>query len=148
MKKPLLVEKVTGQAGMNLVFKIREDVFVIEQEVAPEEEYDDFEDSSTHFLASIGGDPVGTARWRFTPHGIKLERFAVQKHARGKGVGQALVAAVLRDIQAHPDAKNQKRYLHAQLKAIPLYEKFGFKKVGELFEECSILHYEMVWSEI
>ena len=139
----LLVEKVTGKAGRDIIFKIREEVFVVEQKVDAADEYDEFEETSTHFLASLGGKPVGTARWRFTPYGIKLERFAVRKDARGKGVGQALVSAVLRDIMVHPEASGKKRYLNAQLEAVPLYAKFGFQKVGDQFEECNILHYKM-----
>lgn len=139
----LLVEKVTGKTGLDLALKIREEVFVFEQNVDPEAEYDQFEDGSNHFLASINGKPVGTARWRFTENGIKLERFAVIKEARRKGVGQALVTAVLRDIMVHPEAQGKKQYLHAQLQAVPLYSKFGFQKIGDIFEECNILHYRM-----
>ena len=137
------VEKITTKEQLNAAFYIREQVFVVEQEVAAEEEYDEFEDSSLHFLASLDGQPVGTARWRFTANGVKMERFAVLEEARGKGVGQALVAAVLADIDALPEAKGKMKYLHSQLHAMPLYAKFGFQQVGEQFEECSILHYKM-----
>ncbi|NVK49669.1 MAG: GNAT family N-acetyltransferase, partial [Cyclobacteriaceae bacterium] len=60
----LLVEKVTGKAGMDHAFKIRTEVFVKEQKVDPDAEYDEYEESSTHFLASLNGKAVGTARWR------------------------------------------------------------------------------------
>ncbi len=139
----LQVEKITDKKGLDEAFKIREKVFVIEQEVDPKEEYDEFEESSTHFLASLDGVPVGTARWRFTANGVKLERFAVLEEARGNGVGQGLVAAVLKDIAENKDAVGKLRYLHAQLTAVPLYSKFGFTKEGDIFEECNILHYKM-----
>lgn len=137
------VEKVTDQSSLQDAFKIRELVFVIEQEVDPTEEYDEFEDTSTHFLAKLDGKPVGTARWRFTKNGVKMERFAVLEEARGKGVGQALVAAVLEDVNSTSEANGKTKYLHAQLTAMPLYSKFGFKSVGEMFEECNIQHYKM-----
>uniref|UniRef100_UPI0040485B82 GNAT family N-acetyltransferase n=1 Tax=Algoriphagus sp. TaxID=1872435 RepID=UPI0040485B82 len=137
------VEKITTKEGLQAAFDIRELVFVVEQEVDAAEEYDEFEDSSVHFLAKVEGRPVGTARWRFTQNGVKMERFAVLKVARGKGVGQALVAAVLGDIDQHPDTKGKKKYLHAQIHAMPLYAKFGFQVVGDQFEECAILHYKM-----
>ena len=137
------VEKITTKEGLQAAFDIRELVFVVEQEVDAAEEYDEFEDSSVHFLAKVEGTPVGTARWRFTQNGVKMERFAVLKVARGKGVGQALVAAVLGDIEQHPDTKGKKKYLHAQIHAMPLYAKFGFQVVGDQFEECAILHYKM-----
>uniref|UniRef100_UPI004047E0A6 GNAT family N-acetyltransferase n=1 Tax=Algoriphagus sp. TaxID=1872435 RepID=UPI004047E0A6 len=137
------VEKITTKEGLQAAFDIRELVFVVEQEVDAAEEYDEFEDSSVHFLAKVEGTPVGTARWRFTQNGVKMERFAVLKVARGKGVGQALVAAVLGDIDQHPDTKGKKKYLHAQIHAMPLYAKFGFQVLGDQFEECAILHYKM-----
>lgn len=137
------VEKITTKEGLQAAFDIRELVFVVEQEVDAAEEYDEFEDSSVHFLAKVEGTPVGTARWRFTENGVKMERFAVLKAARGKGVGQALVAAVLVDIDQHPDTNGKKKYLHAQIHAMPLYAKFGFQAVGDQFEECAILHYKM-----
>jgi predicted GNAT family N-acyltransferase len=137
------VEKVLTKEQLSTVFKIREDVFVIEQEVDPSEEYDEFESTSTHFLAKIDEQPAGTARWRFTDNGVKLERFAVLKDMRGAGVGYALVQAVISDIAASPEAKGKKLYLHAQLDAMPLYSKFGFSKVGPMFEECNIQHFKM-----
>ncbi|WP_057939298.1 GNAT family N-acetyltransferase [Algoriphagus resistens] len=139
----LQVEKITRDNQLKSAFWIREQVFVLEQEVDPKEEYDEFESISKHFLACLDDKPVGTARWRVTSNGIKLERFAVLKEARGKGVGQALVAAVLEDIGGNPDTKGKIKYLHAQLTAVPLYSKFGFEKIGESFEECNIWHYKM-----
>lgn len=128
---------------LKTVFEIREEVFVIEQEVDPSEEYDEFEDISTHFLAKFGNEAAGTARWRFTDNGVKLERFAVLKPMRAKGVGFALVNAVVGDIKNHPNSKDKKLYLHAQLDAMPLYAKFGFQKVGDMFEEFNIKHFKM-----
>ena len=55
------------------------------------------------------------------------------------GLGQELVKAVLADLPA--DASYV--YLHAQVQAVPLYEKFGFEKVGPEFEEAGIRHYKM-----
>ena len=137
------VIKVISGADLESVFSIREAVFVKEQEVPQEEEYDDFEESSTHFLAMVGNEPAGTARWRTTNKGIKLERFAVLKSFRGMGVGQALVKTVLEDIMLQPENKRKLLYLHAQLPAVPLYAKFGFIKEGEQFMECNIAHYAM-----
>jgi len=139
----IIVQKVQTKEELDTVFNIREKVFVMEQEVDPAEEYDEFEDISTHFLANLDGEAAGTARWRFTDKGIKLERFAVLKPMRGQGVGQALVRSVVDDIGNHPGSKGKKLYMHAQLDAMPLYAKFGFKQVGEMFEECNILHYKM-----
>lgn len=142
-EKTVQVQKINNPEQLQTAFAIREDVFVVEQEVDPSEEYDEFEDISVHFLATVDNKPAGTARWRFTDKGVKLERFAVLKPMRGFGVGYALVKAVVADIAAHPDSHGKKLYMHAQLDAMPLYAKFGFQKVGEMFEECDIKHYKM-----
>lgn len=125
------------------LFDIRREVFVVEQKVAPEEEFDEFEDTSRHFVALDNeGTAIGSARWRVTSKGCKMERFAVRKDWRRKGVASALVRAVLDDIYAQRGS-GQYLYMHAQLDAVPLYEKFGFQKQGDIFSECDILHYLM-----
>ncbi|MDQ3394686.1 MAG: GNAT family N-acetyltransferase [Bacteroidota bacterium] len=138
------VSKVSDTSQLEMAFQIRREVFVDEQKVPLEEEIDEYEDESTHFLCLFSAQPAGAARWRFTEKGIKLERFAVKKHYRGKGVGSALVSAVLKDIGNHPGAPGKMYYLHSQLDAVPLYAKFGFQKIGDMFEECNIKHYKMV----
>lgn len=137
------VISVITEKDLQTVFKIREMVFVKEQQVAPEEEYDEYEEISTHFLATMDGEPAGTARWRHTDNGIKLERFAVLQTMRGAGVGQALVKAVLEDISGKVKPPKKLLYLHAQLPAVPLYAKFGFIQEGDIFMECGIAHYSM-----
>ncbi|WP_224995997.1 GNAT family N-acetyltransferase [Cesiribacter sp. SM1] len=138
------VKQVANQQQLDAAFEIRRKVFVVEQEVPAEEEYDEFEESSRHFLAyTAEGLPCGTARWRYTPKGIKLERFAVLGEQRGKGAGAALVQKVLDDISSQPDADGKTLYLHAQITAMPLYSKFGFKPDGPEFLECGIRHYLM-----
>ncbi|CAM3760209.1 GNAT family N-acetyltransferase [Mucilaginibacter galii] len=139
MNQKINVQKVTEQTDLDKVFAIRREVFVGEQNCPPELEWE-FEDESTHFLATVDGLPAGASRWRKTDKGYKLERFAVQKDFRGKGVGQALVQAVLADLPA--DANYV--YLHAQIQAVSLYEKFNFEKTGPEFEEAGIRHYKML----
>ncbi len=119
--------------------KIRETVFVIEQQVDEREEFDEFEDLSKHFLFYDGEKAVGTARWRHIADKIKLERFAVLKEYRNKGVGDKILEAVLAEVLP----LERTIYLHAQLKAMPFYKRRGFKKVGEMFSECDIDHYKM-----
>lgn len=141
----LEVRLVQDESEMKKAFQIREDVFVIEQKVPKALEYDEFEETSRHFLAYSEGRPCGTARWRETDKGIKLERFAVLQDARGIKVGSALVQAVLEDICTHKSYTGQPVYLHAQLSAAPLYHKFNFEKEGEEFVEADIRHVKMLW---
>lgn len=141
------VRRITDPAAQEVAFRIREAVFVDEQRVPAEEEYDEFETTSRHFLAYADGEPAGTARWRFTDKGTKLERFAVLQPCRGRRVGSALVQAVLEDVRQHPQYahyRDRPIYLHAQVTAMSLYARFGFRPVGDLFLECDIEHYKMV----
>jgi predicted GNAT family N-acyltransferase len=139
MNQNINVQKATEQSDLDKVFAIRREVFVNEQNCPPELEWE-FEEESNHFLATVDGVPAGASRWRKTDKGYKLERFAVHKDFRGQGVGQALVQAVLADLPA--DATYI--YLHAQIQAVGLYEKFHFEKTGPEFEEAGIRHYKML----
>lgn len=128
---------------LSKAYEIRTQVFVNEQQVPSDLEIDDFEDVSQHYLAYHNHLPVGTARWRNTDLGFKLERFAVLKPFRKKAVGSALLEKILQDVLLVKKPEDTV-YLHSQLSAMPLYEKFGFKKVGSEFEECGIKHYKMI----
>jgi predicted GNAT family N-acyltransferase len=121
---------------------IRQKVFVEEQEVDPELEYDQFEDVALHYLLYAEKEPVATARWRETEKGIKLERFATIRSFRNQGLG----AILLQDIMEDVIPLGKKIYLHSQILAIPFYERHGFEKIGEQFTEAEIEHYEMFFS--
>jgi predicted GNAT family N-acyltransferase len=141
----IIVTKITDLRDLDAAFTIREKVFVGEQNVPADLEYDQNDRLATtrHYLARVDGQPAGAARWRPTDNGVKLERFAVLADFRNQGVGEALVHQVVADVRAEaPDAAQV--YLHAQLRAIPLYERTGFQKAGDMFEEADIQHYKMV----
>lgn len=120
-------------------FQIRQEVFVDGQNVDPEIEYDEFEDTAQHYLVFKNDIPVATARWRETEKGIKLERFALLEKYRNCGIGTKLLKNVMQDIIP----LNKAIYLHAQLKAVNLYMREGFKISGEKFMEADIEHYFM-----
>ena len=125
-------------------FVVRRTVFVGEQQVSPELEFDTFEQESIHFIGvdSIG-KTCGAARWRKTRLGVKLERFAVLASHRRQGIGAALLNAILNDIHADPNARTERIYLNAQIDAVPFYDKFGFQPCGEEFVEADIVHQQM-----
>ena len=135
---------ISSPEDLDTAFAIRRRVFVEEQHVSAREEYDEHEPTSRHFLARVGDVACGTARWRQTSYGIKMERFAVLKEYRGQGVGKALVQAVLDDVFSQQPEPIERIYLHAQVSAMPLYASFGFVPVGPMFEEAGIQHYKMV----
>ena len=126
-----------------LAQQIRTAVFVQEQEVDASDEYDAFEEVSQHYLVTVDSKAVATARWRFTPSGIKLERFAVLKAYRGQGIGKYLVEQVIEEVQKHAIPI----YLHAQIQVVEFYQKLGFEKEGALFEEAGIQHFKMLFKQ-
>lgn len=137
------VMKVADPDDLSFLLQIRHEVFVVGQNVPKEEENDEFEYTSTHFLATYDGTMCGTARWRETQEGVKLERFAVLEEFRGKGVAKALLDGMLADIKKNKKTREKKIYLHAQVHVIPFYEKSGFVIEGEEFVEAGIRHKKM-----
>ena len=123
---------------MKEAHRIRYEVFVIGQN-CPEELEWEFEEESTHFLLIENDIPLASARHRKTEKGYKLERFAVLSQARGKGYGMLILKAILEDIKE----SNELKYMHAQEQVITFYEKVGFEKSGNIFEEAGIMHYKM-----
>lgn len=138
----LEIIKISLPADLEKAFAIRVTVFVEEQQVDRSLEYE-YEDESTHFLATIDGQAVGTARWRTTEKGIKLERFAVLPKYRQHGVGAALLKAVLEEVLP----TDKKIYLHGQTRVAGFYSKYGFAPYGPEFEEAGIQHYVMVYGK-
>lgn len=138
----ITVEKICYQdkAAREKAFAIRTRVFVEEQHVDPDLEYDMYEIVSQHYLVHIpGGEAIGTARWRETEKGIKLERFAILPEYRNRKIGSQLLKKILQDTVP----LKKKIYLYAQLHAVPFYERHGFEASGKPFVEAGIQHYYM-----
>ena len=141
---PATAHRVADLRDLDAAFTIREQVFQEEQGVPADLEHDEHDRrDARHYLArAADGTPAGTARWRETAHGVKLERFAVLPAFRNQEIGAALLHVVLADVRAERPAAEV--YLNAQLRAVPFYERHGFHKEGEMFEEANIQHYKMV----
>lgn len=122
--------------------RIRRTVFIEEQKVPEEIEIDEFEDSCTHFLIYEGAESLGAARLRVKGPWIKFERIAVLEHARGKGVGRALVEKMMAHAKVH--FPHLTPMMNSQLSAEGFYQKLGWKPQGEVFHEAGIPHIQMV----
>lgn len=141
------VIKIQSEADLQEAFAIRREVFMKGQGVSLEDEYDGFDKSSQHYLGFVNDKPAGTARWRRTGEGIKLERFCVLPAFRRQGLAAELLKSVMADILGAKKS-GEKIYLHAQMEVIPLYEAAGFEKVGIEFLECNISHQTMEYPTI
>jgi predicted GNAT family N-acyltransferase len=117
---------------------IRLEVFVREQQVPEDLEWDGLDPQCVHAIAEDGrGAAIGTAR--LLPDG-SLGRMAVLRDWRGRGVGSALLEGLLEAARERGDAAAS---LHAQTHACRFYERHGFVRHGDEFMEAGIPHVEM-----
>ena len=116
---------------------IRRQVFIEEQKVPEDMEWDGLDESSSHYIALLNGKTIGCARLK---PDAQIGRMAVLSGYRGRGIGSGLLHLIFKDAAK----KNmQTLYLHAQVDAIPFYEKHGFSVRGKTFFEANIPHREM-----
>ncbi|MFJ2861716.1 GNAT family N-acetyltransferase [Kitasatospora sp. NPDC087314] len=138
-------------ADLALVRWVRREVFVVEQNVPEELEYDEYDATSVHLLA-VGADgaALGTGRLIFGEQALKLTggvagrvllgRLAVVSAARGTGLGAELVRAI--------EAAGRERgavelELHAQVQALGFYERLGYLAEGPEYDDAGIPHRTM-----
>lgn len=116
---------------------IRRLVFIEEQKVPQEMEWDEFDETSTHFLVTLKDQAIACARLKADG---QIGRMAVLAEYRNRGFGSKLLQFILTEA----DTQNINHvYLHAQVSAIPFYEKLGFVARGNIFYEADIQHREM-----
>ena len=135
---PFEVRPVNWIANREKLRAIRRVVFIDEQNVPEELEWDDVDERAYHVLASDEeGEPIGTGR--LNPDG-QIGRMAVAREWRGRGVGAAILHALV--ALAGKEGLSLVR-LHAQTHALGFYAKHGFTAVGGEFEEAGIPHRAM-----
>lgn len=118
---------------------VRRAVFIEEQHVPEELEWDEHDAGSTHFLAEAAdGSPVGCVR--LLPTG-QVSRLSVLEPRRTEGIGRRLLDAALTEAVA---AGLREVFLHAQTHATSFYEAAGFSVDGGIFIEAGIPHRLMV----
>ena len=123
------------------VHAVRAIVFLHEQHCPYDIEIDEYEQSSAHILVEQEGEPIGVGRIRFYADYAKLERIAVRKEWRGRGLGHQLVDFLMDYCKAKGF---QKFRMHAQAHLVDYYAQHGFVRRGELFIEAGIDHYLMI----
>ena len=137
-RSSFVVRPVNWEASYDALHAVRHAVFVEEQKVREELEWDDIDERCYHVLAmSVDGAPIGTGR--LLPDG-RIGRMAVIRDWRGRGVGSAILNALL-DL-ARRDGFGVIR-LNAQVQAVEFYARHGFTVIGGEFMEAGIPHREM-----
>ncbi len=140
MKNNLKVEIVKWIDGHTQLKNIREKVFIQEQKVTPELEWDGMDEKAIHFLVFKDEEAIGCARAIVIKSQMQLGRMAVLKEYRGQGVGSTLIE------NAIVTAKHKQLssiHISAQCNAINFYVKFGFEVMGDTYLDAEILHRDM-----
>ncbi|MEE9493946.1 MAG: GNAT family N-acetyltransferase [Gammaproteobacteria bacterium] len=125
------------QTDNAILKQLRRIVFIEEQSVPEELEWDEQDATAIHFLAKIENTAVATARLTSTG---QIGRMAVLEKYRRQGIGSALLRKVL-ETAARKNIEHM--FLHAQVQVVDFYKKSGFVERGELFMDAGILHREM-----
>ncbi|MGW4235015.1 GNAT family N-acetyltransferase [Streptomyces sp. NPDC004980] len=143
--------RALDESDLAACFQVRKDVFVGEQRVPEEIEYDAHDAGAVHVLAvAADGSALGTGRLL---HGAaaadrtggdltvgSLGRLAVTREARGLGVGAALVRAIEAEARTLGLAAVD---LHAQTHALGFYERLGYVAYGPEFPDAGMPHRAM-----
>lgn len=124
----------------NGAFALRREVFVWEQKVPEEEEFDSYDLTATHYVAIAEGNVVATLRLIAQPEHIKIGRVAVHQAWRGKGVARKLIEQAMADARAKG---SERFFLTAQSDKLGLYEKLGFVAFGPEFMDGGMPHRAM-----
>lgn len=135
---PVIITPVSwAEAKAELMF-IRETVFMREQGVPVELEWDGLDEACVHVLARCEGQPVGTARLLADGH---IGRMSVLPAWRGRGVGGAMLQ---RMIQIAQQRGLSRVILDAQTHAIPFYARHGFTIASDVFMDAGMPHQTMI----
>ncbi|WP_431298189.1 GNAT family N-acetyltransferase [Tabrizicola sp. BL-A-41-H6] len=121
---------------------LRRTVFIEEQGVSEAIEVDGMDDTAIHILATDNGTPVGSARLLVQGEIGKVGRVCVLAHARGTGLGAALMRAAVAEFRTIPGVTKVK--LGAQTHALEFYERLGFTATGPEYLQAGIPHRDMI----
>ncbi|PWI08023.1 GNAT family N-acetyltransferase [Streptomyces sp. NWU339] len=155
MSTPYVVREAVEPGDREACFAVRKEVFVAEQGVPEDLEYDAYDAGAVHVLAlGADGEALGTGRLlhgeaaaakngggravQQTPG--SLGRLAVTRRARGLGVGAALVRGIEEAARARGLTAVD---LHAQTHALGFYERLGYEAYGPEFPDAGMPHRAM-----
>lgn len=132
------IRHVNWHEAENLLREVRTQVFIQEQHVPVDQEWDGLDETASHLLAMFGNQPIACAR--IIDYKI-IGRMAVFKHWRGMGLGMALL---LEAIELCKQQGGKAIALSAQTHAIDFYSRAGFKVVSGEYMDANISHVDML----
>ncbi len=132
---------VTSDRELQDAFEVRRQVFVEEQGISEDEEYDGCDEEALHMVVKDGERVIGTARIQFpATNRAKIERMAILKPFRQKGIGSAMMVFLNKELR---NKQIEQVVLHAQYAVVPFYKSCGFEESGLPFWEAGIKHIKM-----
>lgn len=140
MENNLKVEIVKWIDGYAPLSMIREKVFIEEQKVTPQLEWDGKDEEAIHFLAYQDEKAIGCARAFVIENHMQLGRMAVLKEYRNNGIGSFLIEKAITTAKLNQLSKIS---ISAQCHAIDFYKKFGFEVTSEIYLDAGISHQDM-----
>jgi predicted GNAT family N-acyltransferase len=140
MKNNLKIEIVKWIDDHTQLKNIREKVFIQEQKVTPELEWDGMDEKAIHFLVFNDKAAIGCARAIVIKDHMQLGRMAVLKEYRGQGIGSALIEKAMTTAKLN---QLSAIYISAQCHAIDFYKKFGFEVTSDIYLDAEIPHRDM-----
>lgn len=130
-----------GNVELQQAFGVRRQVFVREQDISEDLVFDGYDREALHMVVKDGERVIGSARVQFlADNQAKLERMAILKRYRRKGIGREMLLFLDTVWQ---DKQVQQVIIHAQLEVVPFYKLCGFDELGLPFWEAGIKHMEM-----
>lgn len=140
---PLEIKWIDSENDTRLedAFYVRRKVFIKEQNVPEEDEFDEKDSVSHHVVIYATGKPVATGRLFKTGEDWLIGRIAVLKDLRGKHLGKLIVENLL---ERAAEIEEADVHVHAQTHAVNFYKKLGFIAFGDTFLEAGIEHISMV----
>ena len=140
MKNNLKIEIVKWTDGLSQLKNIREKVFIQEQKVTPQLEWDGMDEKAIHFLVFNDKAAIGCARAIVIKDHMQLGRMAVLKEYRGQGIGSALLEKAMTIAKLNQLSAIS---ISAQCHAIDFYKKFGFEVKSDIYLDAEIPHRDM-----
>lgn len=131
---------IPGTEDISEPFSIRKEVFVEEQAISEDEEFDECDTQALHLIVYVDEQPAATGRIWHDGKAFRIGRLAVLKRFRGQKIGDlALRLLLYKSFTSGAEVVQ----ISAQTYIMPLYKKFGFTEYGEEYMEAGIPHVAM-----
>ena len=138
----LIYKLVTSDRELQGALDVRRQVFVEEQGISEDLEYDGNDSDALHVVVKDGERVIATARVQFPKTGqAKIERMAVLKSFRRRGIGRRMMAFLNEELR---NRQVEQVVVHAQYPVAAFYRSCGFAELGSPFWEAGIKHIKML----